>query len=241
LFFFRFLLFIAKGDFAAAAELQHSEIPLLEARLLGLETDAANADAEAEADIAAEANEATAASVAASSSVSGSDNGETNITDGGGVVTTATTNTTNTTTATTTTAAAAAGGDVSARLRRSILPPTAVDEAAVAGVVARHTGIPLSKLLVGERQRLLSMETELSKRVIGQNKAAAAVAQAIQISRAGLRAHTRPVGSFLFLGPSGVGKTELCKALATFLFDDEVRSCSHLRRFSFCSFVRFWF
>ena len=90
----------------------------------------------------------------------------------------------------------------------------------VAAVVARHTGIPVSRLLVGERQRLLQMEASLRRRVVGQDAAVASIANCIRIARAGLHAHTKPMGCFLFLGNSGVGKTELAKALADFLFDD---------------------
>jgi ATP-dependent Clp protease ATP-binding subunit ClpB len=89
----------------------------------------------------------------------------------------------------------------------------------IAEVVARWTGIPVSKMLEGERDKLLRMEDELHKRVVGQDEAVHAVADAIRRSRAGLSDPNRPNGSFLFLGPTGVGKTELCKALAEFLFD----------------------
>jgi ATP-dependent Clp protease ATP-binding subunit ClpB len=89
----------------------------------------------------------------------------------------------------------------------------------IAEVVSRWTGIPVSKMLEGERDKLLRMEAELHKRVVGQDEAVVAVADAIRRSRAGLSDPNRPNGSFLFLGPTGVGKTELCKALAEFLFD----------------------
>jgi ATP-dependent Clp protease ATP-binding subunit ClpB len=89
----------------------------------------------------------------------------------------------------------------------------------IAQVVSRWTGIPVSKMLEGEREKLLRMEDELHKRVVGQDEAVHAVADAIRRSRAGLSDPNRPNGSFLFLGPTGVGKTELCKALAEFLFD----------------------
>ena len=91
----------------------------------------------------------------------------------------------------------------------------------IAEVVAKWTGIPVSKLLQGERDKLLRMEDELHHRVVGQDAAVIAVSNAIRRSRAGLSDPNRPVGSFLFLGPTGVGKTELCKALANFLFDTE--------------------
>ncbi|SHG20612.1 ATP-dependent Clp protease ATP-binding subunit ClpB [Microbulbifer donghaiensis] len=96
-----------------------------------------------------------------------------------------------------------------------------VTDEEVAEVVSRWTGIPVSKMLEGEREKLLRMEKELHKRVIGQGEAVEAVANAVRRSRAGLADPNRPNGSFLFLGPTGVGKTELCKALAQFLFDTE--------------------
>jgi ATP-dependent Clp protease ATP-binding subunit ClpB len=91
----------------------------------------------------------------------------------------------------------------------------------IAEVVSRWTGIPVSKMLEGEREKLLRMEDELHRRVVGQDEAVRAVADAIRRSRAGLSDPNRPNGSFLFLGPTGVGKTELCKALAEFLFDSQ--------------------
>jgi ATP-dependent Clp protease ATP-binding subunit ClpB len=91
----------------------------------------------------------------------------------------------------------------------------------IAGIVSRWTGIPVDKMLEGEREKLLQMEENLRKRVVGQEEALSAVANAVRRARAGLQDINRPIGSFLFLGPTGVGKTELCKALAEFLFDDE--------------------
>ena len=91
----------------------------------------------------------------------------------------------------------------------------------IAGVVSRWTGIPVDRMLEGEREKLLHMESSLGARVIGQSEAVAAVAKAVRRSRAGLQDPNRPIGSFMFLGPTGVGKTELTKALAQFLFDDE--------------------
>jgi ATP-dependent Clp protease ATP-binding subunit ClpB len=96
-----------------------------------------------------------------------------------------------------------------------------VTEEEVAEVVSKWTGIPVSKMLEGEREKLLHLEEELGKRVVGQEEAIRAVSNAIRRSRAGLADPNRPNGSFLFLGPTGVGKTELCKALAAFLFDTE--------------------
>lgn len=96
-----------------------------------------------------------------------------------------------------------------------------VTEEEVAEVVSRWTGIPVNKMLEGEREKLLRMEQELHKRVVGQGEAVEAVSNAVRRSRAGLADPNRPNGSFLFLGPTGVGKTELCKALANYLFDTE--------------------
>jgi len=96
-----------------------------------------------------------------------------------------------------------------------------VDEEDVAEVVAKWTGVPVSKMLQGEMQKLVSMEENLRKRVIGQDEALVAVANAVRRARAGLQDPNRPIGSFIFLGPTGVGKTETAKALAEFMFDDE--------------------
>ncbi len=124
---------------------------------------------------------------------------------------------------------AAKGGDKGApRLLR-----TQVGADEIAEVVSRATGIPVSKLMQGERDKLLQMEQRLHERVVGQDEAITAVANAIRRSRAGLSDPKRPYGSFLFLGPTGVGKTELCKALATFLFDSE----EHLIRIDMSEFM----
>ena len=109
---------------------------------------------------------------------------------------------------------AAAGATKGAMLREEV---TAED---IAGVVARWTGIPVERMLEGERDKLLAMEATIGKRVIGQQNAIRAVSTAVRRARAGLQDPNRPLGSFLFLGPTGVGKTELTKALAEFLFDD---------------------
>jgi len=110
---------------------------------------------------------------------------------------------------------------------------TQVGAEEIAEVVARATGIPVSKLMQGEREKLLMMEDRLHQRVIGQDEAISAVSNAIRRSRSGLSDPNRPTGSFLFLGPTGVGKTELCKALATFLFDSE----EHLIRVDMSEFM----
>jgi len=97
----------------------------------------------------------------------------------------------------------------------------AVTDSDIAAIVSRWTGVPVEKMLEGERDKLLQMETKLHERVIGQDEAVTAVSNAVRRARAGLQDPNRPLGSFLFLGPTGVGKTELCKTLAAFLFDDE--------------------
>ena len=101
------------------------------------------------------------------------------------------------------------------------LTPEVVDAEQIAAVVSRWTGVPVDKMLEGEREKLLKMEDALSGRVVGQDEALTAVSDAVRRARAGLNDPNRPLGSFLFLGPTGVGKTELTKALAEFLFDDE--------------------
>ncbi|SDS67249.1 ATP-dependent Clp protease ATP-binding subunit ClpB [Halopseudomonas litoralis] len=110
--------------------------------------------------------------------------------------------------------------DQHAKTENQLLRTKVTDEE-IAEVVSKWTGIPVSKMLEGERDKLLRMEDELHKRVIGQHEAVVAVSNAVRRSRAGLSDPNRPSGSFLFLGPTGVGKTELCKALAEFLFDTE--------------------
>jgi ATP-dependent Clp protease ATP-binding subunit ClpB len=110
---------------------------------------------------------------------------------------------------------------------------TQVGAEEIAEVVSRATGIPVSKMMQGEREKLLKMEDRLHKRVVGQDEALRLVADAIRRSRAGLSDPNRPYGSFLFLGPTGVGKTELCKALAEFMFDSE----DHLIRIDMSEFM----
>ncbi|NJN00502.1 MAG: ATP-dependent chaperone ClpB [Aquincola sp.] len=110
---------------------------------------------------------------------------------------------------------------------------TMVGAEEIAEVVSRSTGIPVSKLMQGERDKLLQMEAKLHERVVGQDEAITAVSNAIRRSRAGLSDPNRPYGSFLFLGPTGVGKTELCKALAGFLFDSE----EHMVRIDMSEFM----
>ena len=110
---------------------------------------------------------------------------------------------------------------------------TEVGAEEIAEVVSRATGIPVAKMLTGEREKLLTMETKLHERVVGQDEAVRLVSDAIRRSRSGLSDPNRPYGSFLFLGPTGVGKTELCKALAGFLFDSE----DHLIRIDMSEFM----
>ena len=108
-----------------------------------------------------------------------------------------------------------------AEMQEMSLLKNKVTDAEIAEVLSRQTGIPVAKMLEGERDKLLRMEEALHKRVIGQDEAVDAVANAIRRSRAGLSDPNRPIGSFLFLGPTGVGKTELCKSLAHFMFDSD--------------------
>ncbi|NTV08274.1 MAG: AAA domain-containing protein, partial [Chlorobium limicola] len=96
-----------------------------------------------------------------------------------------------------------------------------IDAEDIADIVSRWTGIPVSKMLQSERLKLLGIEDELHKRVIGQDEAVSAVSEAVKRSRAGMGDEKRPIGSFIFLGPTGVGKTELARTLADYLFDDE--------------------
>ena len=107
------------------------------------------------------------------------------------------------------------GEDVASMVEETVMPDH------IAHIVSRWTGIPVDKMLEGERDKLLRMEDELAKQVVGQGKAVQAVSKAVRRSRAGMQDPSRPIGSFMFLGPTGVGKTELTKALADFLFDDE--------------------
>jgi ATP-dependent Clp protease ATP-binding subunit ClpB len=126
-------------------------------------------------------------------------------------------------------ASAAEDKDQKSRMR---LVRTQVGAEEIAEVVSRATGIPVSKMMQGERDKLLHMEDALHKRVVGQDEAVRLVSDAIRRSRSGLADPNRPYGSFLFLGPTGVGKTELCKALAEFLFDSE----QHLIRIDMSEF-----
>ena len=133
---------------------------------------------------------------------------------------------------TATRSAAQEGGDVTQATERKLLR-TQVGAEEIAEVVSRATGIPVSKMMQGEREKLLQMEQRLHERVIGQDEAVRLVSDAIRRSRAGLADPNRPYGSFLFLGPTGVGKTELCKALAGFLFDSE----EHMIRIDMSEFM----
>jgi ATP-dependent Clp protease ATP-binding subunit ClpB len=117
--------------------------------------------------------------------------------------------------------------------RKTKLLRTQVGAEEIAEVVSRATGIPVSKMMQGERDKLVNMEASLHKRVVGQDEAVRLVSDAIRRSRAGLGDPNRPYGSFLFLGPTGVGKTELCKALAEFLFDTD----EHIIRIDMSEFM----
>jgi ATP-dependent Clp protease ATP-binding subunit ClpB len=128
-------------------------------------------------------------------------------------------------------AARALQGEGKAPTHRLLRTQVGAEE--IAEVVSRATGIPVSRMLTGERQKLLAMESHLHERVVGQDEAVSLVADAIRRSRAGLADPNRPYGSFLFLGPTGVGKTELCKALAGFMFDSE----DHLTRIDMSEFM----
>jgi ATP-dependent Clp protease ATP-binding subunit ClpB len=108
-----------------------------------------------------------------------------------------------------------------AKAHEGAVSPEVVDAEQIAAVVSRWTGVPVEKMLEGEREKLLRMEDGLRERVVGQEEALVAVSDAVRRARAGLKDPNRPIGSFLFLGPTGVGKTELTKALAEFMFDDE--------------------
>jgi ATP-dependent Clp protease ATP-binding subunit ClpB len=123
--------------------------------------------------------------------------------------------------------------DTAEKAERPKLLRTEVGAEEIAEVVSRATGIPVSKMMQGERDKLLAMEEKLHQRVVGQDEAVRLVSDAIRRSRAGLADPNRPYGSFLFLGPTGVGKTELCKALASFLFDSE----EHLIRIDMSEFM----
>ncbi len=127
--------------------------------------------------------------------------------------------------------AAEKAGDGGAQKNKLLRTQVGAEE--IAEVVSRATGIPVSKMMQGERDKLLKMEERLHKRVVGQDEAVRLVADAIRRSRAGLSDPNRPYGSFLFLGPTGVGKTELCKALAEFMFDSE----EHLIRIDMSEFM----
>jgi len=113
------------------------------------------------------------------------------------------------------------GADLKAAQKQGSFLREEVTEEDIAGVVSKWTGIPVDKMLEGEQERLIHLDDRLHERVIGQNEAVTAIANAVRRSRAGLQDPNRPIGSFIFLGPTGVGKTELARALAEFLFDDE--------------------
>jgi len=109
--------------------------------------------------------------------------------------------------------------------KRQTMVGDSVTSADIANVISKATGIPVHQLLMGEKEKLVNMEEVLNRRIKGQGPAIEAIANTVRMSRAGLHQHKRPMGVFMFLGPTGVGKTELCKALASFLFDDESHIC----------------
>jgi ATP-dependent Clp protease ATP-binding subunit ClpB len=129
--------------------------------------------------------------------------------------------------------AAAKDADLKAAQKGGSFLREEVTEEDIAGVVSKWTGIPVDKMLEGEQERLLHLEDRLHARVIGQDEAVVAIANAVRRSRAGLQDPNRPIGSFIFLGPTGVGKTELARALAGFLFDDE----SHMVRIDMSEYM----
>jgi ATP-dependent Clp protease ATP-binding subunit ClpB len=129
--------------------------------------------------------------------------------------------------------AAAKNADLKAAQKQGSFLREEVTEADVAEVVSKWTGIPVDKMLAGEQERLLHLEERLHERVVGQDAAVTAIANAVRRSRAGLQDPNRPIGSFIFLGPTGVGKTELARALAEFLFDDE----THLVRIDMSEYM----
>ena len=182
-----------KGEFDKVAEIQYGKLPELEARVRA--ADAAQA--------AARGNGAAPTSFGASSPPAQySSSSSTSLAVSTG---------------------AALNGSAAKPTERPRLLRTQVGTEEIAEVVSRATGIPVAKMLQGEREKLLCMEQKLHERIVGQEEAVRMVADAIRRSRAGLSDPSRPYGSFLFLGPTGVGKTELCKALAGFLFDSEDR------------------
>ena len=182
-----------KGEFDKVAEIQYGKLPELEARVRA--ADAAQA--------AARGNGAAPTSSGASSPPAQySSSSSTSLAVSTG---------------------AALNGSAAKPTERPRLLRTQVGTEEIAEVVSRATGIPVAKMLQGEREKLLCMEQKLHERIVGQEEAVRMVADAIRRSRAGLSDPSRPYGSFLFLGPTGVGKTELCKALAGFLFDSEDR------------------
>jgi ATP-dependent Clp protease ATP-binding subunit ClpB len=128
---------------------------------------------------------------------------------------------------------AAKGADLKAGQKQGSFLREEVTEDDIAGVVSKWTGIPVDKMLEGEQERLVHLDDRLHERVVGQNEAVKAIANAVRRSRAGLQDPNRPIGSFIFLGPTGVGKTELARALAEFLFDDE----SHMVRIDMSEYM----
>ena len=194
-----------KGDFARAGQLTHEEIPRVEkqveeaapqAEQQGGSGSGGSGSGDSSGDSSSSSTSSSTIGNNSNSSGSGSGSGSGSSSGGGG------------------------GGSSSSSSSSSMLGD-AVTAEHVAEVVALSTGIPVSSLLAGEQRRLLDMEKDLGERVIGQEEAVSAVSDCVRLSRTGLREHDRPQGVFLFLGPTGVGKTELTKAMASFIFDDD--------------------
>jgi len=182
-----------KGEFDKVAEIQYGKLPELEARVRA--ADAAQAAARGNGAAPTSSGDSSPPAQYSSSS----------------------------STSLAVSTGAALNGSAAKATERPRLLRTQVGTEEIAEVVSRATGIPVAKMLQGEREKLLCMEQKLHERIVGQEEAVRMVADAIRRSRAGLSDPSRPYGSFLFLGPTGVGKTELCKALAGFLFDSEDR------------------
>ena len=182
-----------KGEFDKVAEIQYGKLPELEARVRA--ADAAQAAARGNGAAPTSSGDSSPPAQYSSSS----------------------------STSLAVSTGAALNGSAAKPTERPRLLRTQVGTEEIAEVVSRATGIPVAKMLQGEREKLLCMEQKLHERIVGQEEAVRMVADAIRRSRAGLSDPSRPYGSFLFLGPTGVGKTELCKALAGFLFDSEDR------------------
>ncbi len=198
---------LQRGDFARAGEIKHVEIPRLEEELARVKGDAEAAALAA--DSASSASSSMLADVDLSKTTKPEHIPEADIISPAAEAASVDAE-----------AKVSPTDDLQERMSKLVLAEH-VTEDDIAQVVARHTGIPVSRLMLKERERLLHLEEYLGKRVIGQDKAIESIAHCVRISRAGLHAHNKPQGVFMFLGPSGTGKTLVSKALAEFLFDNE--------------------